>query len=145
MGEQSESSGEANFVTEFLLKIPEMVCIKVFLFPEFPLSLGFCGEFGNEVSSEDTIPSNFSMSLSADEDFFISVFLEFRATGIPNLAGSVNGVAGKDIGGSVAALVRGGAIGVTLGLLGSGIDEDGIATRVLLVLGLLALALKIIS
>ena len=57
----------------------------------------------------------------------------------------VNGVAGKDIGGSVAARVRGGAIGVTLGLLGSGIDEDGIATRVLLVLGLLALALKIIS
>ena len=88
MGEQSESSGEANFVTEFLLKIPEMVCIKVFLFPEFPLSLGFCGEFGSEVSSEDTIPSSFSMSLSADEDFFISVFLEFRATGIPNLAGS---------------------------------------------------------
>ena len=32
-------------------------------------------------------------------------FLAFLATGIPNLAGSVNGVAGKDIGGSVAALV----------------------------------------
>ena len=48
MGEQSESSGEANFVIEFLLKMPEIVCIKVFLFPEFPLSLGFCGEAGNE-------------------------------------------------------------------------------------------------
>jgi hypothetical protein len=32
-------------------------------------------------------------------------FLAFLATGMPNLAGSVNGVAGKDIGGSVAALV----------------------------------------
>ena len=88
MGEQSESSGEANFVIEFLLKMPEIVCIKVFLFPEFPLSLGFCGEAGNEVSSEETMPSSFSMSLRADEDFFISLFLEFRATGIPNLAGS---------------------------------------------------------
>ena len=32
-------------------------------------------------------------------------FLAFLATGMPNLAGSVSGVAGKDIGGSVAALV----------------------------------------
>ena len=32
-------------------------------------------------------------------------FLAFLATGMPNLAGSVSGVAGKDIGGSVAALI----------------------------------------
>ena len=86
VGEHRESSGEASLVVD-LVKMPEMVCMKVFL--ELPLSLDFCGEAGSEFSSEETIPSSFSMSLRADEDFFISVFLVFRATGIPNLAGSV--------------------------------------------------------
>ena len=88
VGEHNESSGDANFVVEFLLKMPEMVCIKVFLLLFSFVLFDFWGEEGNESFSLDTIPSSFSISFNADEDFFISCFFAFRATGIPNLAGS---------------------------------------------------------
>lgn len=64
-----------------------------------------------EVCSGTFLLEGSCCSLVVDSTFFglllaaACCFLAFLATGMPNLAGSVSGVAGKDIGGSVAALI----------------------------------------
>lgn len=140
-----------------------MAAMSDFLLPLCKLfSLDLAGLLGKDMpSSEEMMPSNLSTlidcgmllislpmgfeempSIEVEEGNLLTNFTWFLVTGMPNLAGSVNGVAGSDTGGSVMALK---------GVLGKegkdwllsdgigGIEEDGTATLVLLVRGLLAL------
>ena len=110
-------SGEAIRVLEVPRKIPEMVCIRDFL--SFLAAFLLCEDDGesSETSSfsADAIsaflpPEVFKSSVISG--FFV-VLREGLDGGMPNLAGSVRGVAGSDVGsvgGSVDAL---GLTGVT--------------------------------
>ena len=146
-------------VVELPLKMPEMACINVFFWLFWLFVIAFlAGELGPDTPSSEveTMPSSLSTSeaelrarLGLGSDFVGfggCLLLAFLATGIPNLAGSVRGVAGKDMGGSVAArvrLVKGVVVVATSSVGIGGMDEDGTATRVLRVLGRLPELLRI--